>query len=157
MRSISLALILFGFWLALSGHYTAFLVSVGAIVSLFVTLLARRMVVVDSEGHPTQLLIGAITYWPWLAWEIVKSAWSVTKIIVLNRPISPTMTVVDASQRTAGGIATYGNSITLTPGTITTDVKGNRLTVHALVREGALDLEGGGMDQRVKRFEEGAL
>lgn len=157
MRSISLALILFGFWLALSGHYTAFLVSVGAIVSLFVTLLARRMVVVDSEGHPTQLLVGAITYWPWLAWEIVKSAWSVTKIIVLNRPISPTMTVVDASQRTAGGIATYGNSITLTPGTITTDVKGNRLTVHALVREGALDLEGGGMDQRVKRFEEGVL
>ena len=27
------------------------------------------------------------------------------------------------------------------------------LTVHALVRDGALDLEGGGMDRRVSEFE----
>jgi multicomponent Na+:H+ antiporter subunit E len=66
------------------------------------------------------------------------------------------MTVVNASQRTTAGIATYANSITLTPGTITTNVKANRLTVHALVRDGALDLEGGGMDARVKQFEGGA-
>ena len=49
--------------------------------------------------------------------------------------------------------STYANSITLTPGTITTGVKGNVLTVHALVRDGALDLEGGGMDARVSQFE----
>jgi multicomponent Na+:H+ antiporter subunit E len=48
---------------------------------------------------------------------------------------------------------TYANSITLTPGTITTGVKGNVLTVHALVRDGAADLEGGGMDARVSQFE----
>ena len=41
----------------------------------------------------------------------------------------------------------------LTPGTITTDINGNRLTVHALVRDGALDLEGGSMDARVEQFE----
>jgi multicomponent Na+:H+ antiporter subunit E len=63
------------------------------------------------------------------------------------------MTKVEASQRTTVGVVTYANSITLTPGTITTGVKGNVLTVHALVRDGALDLEGGGMDARVSRFE----
>ena len=47
------------------------------------------------------------------------------------------MTKVMASQKTSVGIATYANSITLTPGTITTGVKGNVLTVHALVRDGA--------------------
>ena len=51
------------------------------------------------------------------------------------------------------GVATYANSITLTPGTITVGVNGNDLTVHALVRDGALDLEGGGMDRRVSQFE----
>jgi multicomponent Na+:H+ antiporter subunit E len=51
------------------------------------------------------------------------------------------------------GIATYANSITLTPGTITTGLKSNVLTVHALVRDGAADLEGGGMDARVSQFE----
>ena len=47
------------------------------------------------------------------------------------------------------------NSITLTPGTITTAVKDSVLTVHALERGGALDLEDGGMDARVTRFERG--
>ncbi len=51
------------------------------------------------------------------------------------------------------GLVTYANSITLTPGTITTEIEGNVLTVHALVRDGALDLEGGGMDGRVTQFE----
>jgi multicomponent Na+:H+ antiporter subunit E len=51
------------------------------------------------------------------------------------------------------GVATYANSITLTPGTITVGVNGNDLTIHALVRDGALDLEAGGMDRRVSRFE----
>jgi multicomponent Na+:H+ antiporter subunit E len=63
------------------------------------------------------------------------------------------MTVVRASQKTAVGVATYANSITLTPGTITVGVNGNELVVHALVVDGALDLEGGGMDRRVSRFE----
>lgn len=157
VRNISLAVILIGFWLALSGHYTPFLIGAGIVMSLLIVALSIRMHVVDAEGHPTQLFRPALTYWPWLGWEIFKSAWAVTKIVLDPKlPISPTMTVVEASQRTAGGLATYGNSITLTPGTVTTDVKGNILTIHALVREGALDVEGGGMDARVKRFEDGA-
>jgi multicomponent Na+:H+ antiporter subunit E len=78
----------------------------------------------------------------------------VTRIILHpSLPISPTMTVVRGSQKTTPGLATYANSITLTPGTITVGVSGNDLTIHALVRDGALDLEGGGMDSRVRRFE----
>jgi multicomponent Na+:H+ antiporter subunit E len=156
MRAISLGLMLFGFWLALSGHYTPFLIGVGAACSIACVLAAQRLGTVDAEGHPAHLLGRAATYYPWLVWEIVKSAWAVARIIVHPRlPISPTMTVVDASQRTAAGIATYANSITLTPGTITTGVRANRLTVHALVREGALDVEAGGMDAQVRQFEGG--
>ena len=157
MRYVSLGILLFAFWLVLSGHFTPMLIGVGAVCSVLCVLVGARMKVIDAEGHPAQLFGRALTYFPWLVWEIVKSAWAVTKIIVHPRlPISPTMTVVTASQRSTAGIATYANSITLTPGTITTGVRGNRLTVHALVREGALDLEGGGMDARVTQFEGGA-
>ncbi len=108
----------------------------------------------DAEGHPVEVFRGAVTYFPWLIREIAKSAWGVTKVILHpSLPISPTMTVVQASQKTTVGVVTYANSITLTPGTITVGVTGNDLTVHALVRDGALDLEGGGMDQRVSQFE----
>jgi multicomponent Na+:H+ antiporter subunit E len=154
MRTVSLAGFLFAFWLALSGHYTAVLVAVGAACALLCVLAALRMGILDAEGHPIELFAGAVTYFPWLIVEIAKSAWAVAKIILHPRlPISPTMTVVRASQRSATGVATYANSITLTPGTITVGVNGNDLTVHALVREGALDLEAGGMDRRVSRFE----
>jgi multicomponent Na+:H+ antiporter subunit E len=154
MRIISLAAFLFAFWLALSGHYTPFLVGVGLASAVLCAIAGRRMLLVDPEGHPLQLLKGVVTYYPWLVWEIVKSAWSVTLIILNPRlPISPTMTRLRTTQRSPAGIATYGNSITLTPGTLTVGVTDNELVVHALTLDGALDLESGRMDRRVSRFE----
>jgi multicomponent Na+:H+ antiporter subunit E len=154
MRYVSLSGFLLAFWLALSGHYSFALVAAGAISVLACLLAARRLRIVDREGHPIELFRGALTYLPWLMWEIAKSGWAVTKIILHpGLPISPTMTVVKASQRTGAGIATYANSITLTPGTITVGVDRDELTIHALVREGADDLEAGGMDRRVSLCE----
>ncbi|MEZ5855946.1 MAG: Na+/H+ antiporter subunit E [Hyphomicrobiaceae bacterium] len=154
MRLISLFVSLLVFWLALSGHYTSFLIPVGVLAAAACVFVAVRMGVADGEGHPVDFMPNGITYFPWLVWEICKSAWSVTKIVLdPELPISPTMTRVAATQKTTVGVNVYANSITLTPGTITTDVNGNVLTVHALVADGADDLEGGGMDARVTRFE----
>jgi multicomponent Na+:H+ antiporter subunit E len=154
VRLASLAVVLFSLWLALSGHYTPFLLGAGAAAAVLCVVIAVRMGIADVEGHPVHLVRGALTYFPWLLREIAKSAWSVSKLILNPRlPISPTMTQVVATQKTTVGIASYANSITLTPGTITTGVKGHVLTVHALTLEGAFDLERGGMDARVSRFE----
>lgn len=103
MRYLSLAGFLFIFWLALSGHYTPMLVTVGAVCASLCVLAAIRMRVADAEGQPTERFWGAITYFPWLIREIAESAWAVTKIIVHpSLPISPTMTVVRASQKNRG-------------------------------------------------------
>jgi multicomponent Na+:H+ antiporter subunit E len=157
MRVASLTICLFAFWLALSGHYTLVLVAAGLATAFLCALAAIRMRTLDDEGYPLHLLRGAFSYFPWLLWEIVKSAWSVTKIVLHPAlPISPTMTRVRATQRSGAAIATYANSITLTPGTLTVEVEGNELVVHALTRDGALELEAGGMDRRVTRLEGGA-
>jgi multicomponent Na+:H+ antiporter subunit E len=154
MRIASLAGFLLIFWLALSGHYTPWLISMGVLSTAAVVFAAHRMGTDDREGHPIEFVPGALTYFPWLFAEIAKSAWSVTRIVLNpSLPISPTMTVVKASQRSAAGVVSYANSITLTPGTITVGVSGDRLTVHALTREGADDLEAGGMDARVRKLE----
>src|SRR5688500_15245765 len=154
MRQISLLIVLFLFWLALSGHYTPLLISIGAISAALAAFAALRMRILDPEGHPIEWIAGFFLYLPWLVLEIGKSAWGVTKIILNPRlPISPTLRVVKAGQRSAIGIATFGNSITLTPGTITVAVNGNELTVHALVRERAAGLEGGELDRRVRALE----
>lgn len=152
----SLGLVLLCFWLVLSGHYTAITVPAGILSVIGVVALARRMEIADEEGHPIHLLPRAFTYFPWLAKEIAKAAWDVTKIILNPKlPISPVLTRVKANQRSSVGVVTYANSITLTPGTITVRVRGHELLVHALTRAGAEDLADGTMDRRVKTFESG--
>lgn len=154
MRILSLGAVLFLFWLLLSGHYTPFLVTMGVICTIAILALARRMGVIDEEGHPIHLIIPALTYWPWLAVAIIKSAWSVTKLILdPAMPISPTLVKVRASQKTRVGVNVYANSITLTPGTISVDVQGNDIFVHAIAADVAADVKAGHMDRRVSRME----
>jgi multicomponent Na+:H+ antiporter subunit E len=154
MRIAAMAGFLLIFWLALSGHYTPWLVAIGLLSSAAVALAAHRAGTADREGFPIRLLLKAPAYWLWLVKEIALSAVSVVRVILSPRlPVTPTMTTVKAGQRTEAGIATYANSITLTPGTITVGVDGDELSVHALVGDGALDLESGRMDRKVTQFE----
>lgn len=154
MRLVSLGVVLFSFWLLLSGHYTGLLITVGAVCSAAVAALAWRMKIVDAEGHPIQLVWRAAFYWPWLLVEIVTSALRVSRLIVDPAlPISPTLVRIRGSQKSALGINIYANSITLTPGTISVDVSGHDIVVHAIEKAGADSLEEGEMDRRVTAFE----
>lgn len=154
MLYASLTIVLVGFWLVLSGHYTAITLVAGTISILGVVALAHRMNLVDDEGHPVHLALRAVTYLPWLVLEIAKASWQITKIILHPRlPISPTLIRVRAGQKTSVGRTVYANSITLTPGTISAEVSGDEFLIHAVTQEGADDLATGAMDERVKQFE----
>jgi len=155
VRSLSALIALFLFWVLLSGIFTPFLLAAGAGSALAVLLFAHRMDVVDHEGHPIHLGWRAlISYWPWLAWEIVKSAWDVSKRILHPRlPISPTLVEFAPSQKTDMGLVIHANSITLTPGTIAVEVEPGRFLVHALTREGGAGLAGSDMDRRCAALE----
>ncbi|MBL8201830.1 MAG: Na+/H+ antiporter subunit E [Chromatiales bacterium] len=150
----SAGLALYAFWLLLSGHFEAFLLSAGAASALAVAWLSHRMDLIDREGHPVHLGPRALLYWPWLLAEIVRSAWDVSRIIVHPRlPISPTLVRFRPSQRTDLGRVILANSITLTPGTITIEASAEEFLVHALTEAGADALATGDMDRRVTGFE----
>ena len=111
------------------------------------------MGVADAEGHPVHLVRGALTYFPWLLWEIAKSAWAVSKLILNPRlPISPTMTKVEASQKTTIGVVSYANSITLTPARSRRCRAGDVLRSMPSPATARLDLKAGDMDRRVTRM-----
>ena len=150
MRIASLAAALFLFWLLLSGHYTPFLIASGFAVAVVVAVLGIRSGYADEEGHPVDYLLRGLIYWPWLTVEIAKSALAVARMIVDPRlPISPRLIRTKASQRTAVGIATYANSITLTPGTITVEASAEEFIVHGLTRGSANGTISSEMDRRV--------
>jgi multicomponent Na+:H+ antiporter subunit E len=145
---------LFVFWILLSGYFTTFLLLAGVGCSLAVVLLARRMGILDIEGHPVTMLPRALPYTAWLVKEMVKSAWVVSKIILHPKlPISPTLVRFRPTQRTVVGLVTHANSITLTPGTITMQAEPDQFLVHALTREGAEGAASGEMDARVSTCE----
>ncbi|MDH4189591.1 MAG: Na+/H+ antiporter subunit E [Betaproteobacteria bacterium] len=150
----SLGIVLYAFWLLLSGYFEPFLLAAGAGSALCVVLLSRRMRIVDREGHPIQMIVSVVSYWPWLIKEIAKSAWDVSRIIVDPRlPISPTLVRFRPTQKSQVGLATHANSITLTPGTITVEATQDEFLVHALTRAAGAGVIDSEMDRRVSRVE----
>ncbi|MEX2198299.1 MAG: Na+/H+ antiporter subunit E [Burkholderiales bacterium] len=157
LHSAILFALFYAFWILMSGYLTPFLLGAGAASSLAVAWLAHRMDVADREGHPVHLGWSAVTYWPWLLREILKSALDVSKVILDPRlPATPTVVRFKPRQRTAVGLVTHANSITLTPGTLSVEVGPERFVVHGLTRDSASAAVDSEMDRRVERFEGGA-
>ncbi len=156
-HAISVGIVLAVLWLLLSGHYGPLLLTFGVLSCVLVAHLTLRMEVADEKSHAVRLTSRAVVYWAWLIVEIVKANLSVARIILHPKlPISPTMVRVRATQRSDVALATYANSITLTPGTVTTGLTGDELVVHALTHAGAQDLVSSDMDSRVTRMEGGS-
>ena len=157
LHAVSLAFTLSVLWLLLSGYFTEPLLLVLGLASvLLVVAMVHRMEVLDQEGHPVHLGARVLLYWPWLLKEIVLANIDVGKAILGFRGAvaAPTVFGVQASQMSELGRVIYANSITLTPGTVTIAVDGDRLTIHALTPDAVEGLEGGEMDRRVSRLEE---
>ena len=157
-RALILFVALFASWLLLSGHFDAALMTYGALSSALVVALVAHLGVLDVEALPVHLGIRPFLYYiPWLMKEIVLSNNAVARVILDPRlPIHPRILRVEASQKTDVGRVTYANSITLTPGTVTLDVRDGQLLVHALTTESAAGLLTGEMDRRVSQFESAA-
>jgi multicomponent Na+:H+ antiporter subunit E len=150
----SLGIVLYIFWILLSGYFTPFLLAAGAGSAICVVLAARQMKIADREGHPIQMIGSVLWYWPWLVKEIAKSAWDVSRIILDPRlPISPVLVRFKPTQKTQVGLVTHANSITLTPGTITVEASADEFLVHALTRAGGAGVIDSEMDRRVSGVE----
>ena len=141
-------------WLLLSGVYKPIVLGLGGFSVLFCAYVCHRMGIVDRESVPLHLLARVPLYALWLGGEIAKSNWDVAKRIVLpERRISPTIVRLRAHQSSELGQAIFANSITLTPGTVTVALRSGDAIVHAITEDNATNMEGGDMDQRVRRLE----
>jgi multicomponent Na+:H+ antiporter subunit E len=95
-----------------------------------------------------------VVFFPWLFLEIIKSNIDVAKVILSPSIfLQPQVFTTTARQTTAVGRTIYANSITLTPGTVTIDVRGNEFEVHALTQKSADGIKTGQMDRLVCRME----
>ncbi len=156
LRAFGLGVLLFAFWLVLSGHFEPLLIALGLGSTVLVVFLAMRMDVVDEEGLPLNMGGRFWIYMPWLMKEILVANLHVAKIILTPRlPISPVLIRFESSQKTDLGKVIFANSITLTPGTITTGIYGQELEIHSLTWSDIDGREEDEMDRRVSWVEQG--
>lgn len=158
MRCVLMFLILFVHWVIWSGMLDAFHLSLGVISCAIVTFMSHDFLF-QREKFTWSAVSEAfrfIAYIPWLMYQIVLSNIHVAKI-VLNpeMPIDPKFVWYDCTLKKDISQVTLANSITLTPGTITTEITDGRYYVHCLDQKVADDLMAGDMEKRVARiFEE---
>ena len=151
MKSYSYAVILFLFWICLSGHFSPLLLGLGLASVALTFFLSRRMNVIDNESYPLHLSTKLPGFYIYLLKEIVKSNIDVAKRVLRwkGKSISPQLLEIPQSQKTDLGAVIYANSITLTPGTVTIKLSKDRLTVHAICKEGADELATGDMSKEI--------
>ena len=152
LRASLLFIFYFLIWLLLSGHYDSLLLSLGLLSCALCLYVTWKANFIDNEGLPLHLLVRLPVYTIWLFKEIIKANIDTAKIIILNNP-NPQNFRVKSTQKTEAGRVMYANSITLTPGTVTTQLDEDILEVHALTAEMAEDVKNGQMDKMVTWLE----
>ena len=150
MRLVLTFLLWMAIWLLWSGLYKPLLITLGVVSCCLTLFLAHRMGFFKREVFSLHLSPRLIPFWGWLGIELVKSNLSVARIILSPRmPTSPTVVQLTAQSDDPVLQAILGNSITLTPGTVTLDDHEGELLIHCLTREGADALLEGAMNRRV--------
>ena len=139
-------------WVLWSGIYKPLLLWLGLFSCLLSVWLAQRM---GFFRHPMSLraLLRLPAHWWWLLGEIIRSSVEVARVVLSpSLPISPTVVELTTTEATDAGKVILGNSITLSPGTVTIDVHQDRLLVHCLTQRSALQLQDPEVQRRIARL-----
>jgi multicomponent Na+:H+ antiporter subunit E len=150
---------LFIFWLILSGIHHLEYILIGLVCSGLVTFFTHDFLLHrSSEGKEFEITarkiiasgVRLLIYLPWLLWAIIKANIEVAILIMHPKiPIDPVLMQFKTEYKWNITRVTLANSITLTPGTITVDLKGSRYLVHAITPGAGYELETATMQNRV--------
>lgn len=149
-------IVLFLLWIVFNGRLGLDVLLLGiALCLLFSVLLNRAMgYSVKTELRYIARLPEILRYVGVLTWEVIKSGIAVSRIILLkDAKICSQLTFFTPDLTTTGGRVALGNSITLTPGTITVQLKNGRYCVHTIRDEYIDGIETSSLEKGVKRLE----
>jgi len=154
-RFIILVLALAAIWLLLSGYFDKpLLLGFGAASVIFAAWLAHRARVLDDAGVPGGVFPGILGYMIWLTFEIGKANIMVMRQALAVEPkLSPKLFTVPNPPGTNLGKVIFANSITLTPGTVSVDLRENEILVHGLTEELSDLASINAMGERVAKIE----
>ncbi|RLF87617.1 Na+/H+ antiporter subunit E [Thermococci archaeon] len=131
-RYIYTVLILFIIWLFLTSSLGPQEVTIGAIFALIVGALTDEVFTERGLGNLNlKRVLYFIAYIPYFLWAMIMANLDVAyRVLHPKRPINPGIVECETVLTNNVGKLALANSITLTPGTITLDVRGDRYFIH---------------------------
>ena len=140
-------LVLFVLWLLLSESFRPAHMAVGLASAFVVALLSRDPSV--SRIYTVRWM-HALLFFPWLFSRIFLSGLHLSYLILHPRlPIKPQLFRHQVQLGNEEAVMLMGNSITLTPGTVTVEASPEELLVHAMDDESTLDVATGRLERKV--------
>jgi multicomponent Na+:H+ antiporter subunit E len=147
-------LILFAFWIFMSGHLDWWHLSWGILSCAVVAALSHDLLFKDIRSkNKIKEAVLFCAYVPWLLYQIVRA-----NIYIAYLVLHPKMLdlidphIIKFKTRLKNDLArvTFANSITLTPGTIAVLIKDDYFLVHTINKSAAKSLPGN-MQRRIKK------
>lgn len=155
---ITVFILSFLVWIALTSIRNPQEVVAGLIVSVLVALIAGQfLTTTEKSKHPLQRILAAILYFLKFLWEMIKANVHVAYLVIHpNVPIKPGIVRIKTNLTKEAAITVLTNSITLTPGTLTVDVHPEKKTVyvhwidvHSQDEKEATEMIGGKFERRL--------
>jgi len=137
MRLLFWTVLLFGMWLILTSNFQMPNILVGATVSFSIALLYTKLFTHNTFEFINPFWLGV--YILVLLKNIIISNLQITKrTLSKDMKLSPAIVAVKTELKSEWKKLLLANSITLTPGTLTLDVKDDTLFIHVIeYREGS--------------------
>ena len=142
-RYLLVLVVSFLFWLLLTASFDPQELVAGLLVSVVVTLMASsRLGILSGIRWSPASLVAMGRYLGVFAVALLKANLDMARrVLSPSLPIRPALVEVRTALRSDLGRLVLANSITLTPGTLTVDVEGDRLLVHWIDSTPGADLE----------------
>jgi len=136
-------------WLFVVGQVTAHALLLGLFCSLVIAWIDLHRSPPPARPFPW---LGLLLYVPWLIGQVVKSGLHMTQLILHpHLPIEPRMIPYTPRLQDPAGLVLLGNSVTLTPGTITAEITPDQLLIHAIDSRSAEGIVDGTFEDRIAR------
>ena len=150
IRRVAVFFVLLGFWLIFSGHFDTFHISLGVVCAALVSFFSYDLFFPALSSSRKLLKAWRfLQYIPWLLYQVLLANLHVVYLVLFPDEIRPQLIRFKTTLTSDLAKVTLGNSITLTPGTMTMDIADSEFSVHALSDKVAKDLLSGEMERRV--------
>ena len=151
-----MAVLLFLFWLLLNERITIEIILIGAALSAVLTFAAHRVLHISPRRELLfwQRLPRILSYLLYLTGQIILSNLQVIRLILKPATVRPKLVWFRPKAKSDAGRLALANSITLTPGTVTSALREDMICVYALCPEFAEGLQDSGFSKKLCRLEE---